>query len=79
MTTAPAAKGRAPRLWRTPGLRIPRHRATTAHLCALYPWHASPGLGARGIWMGIDHEAGGSSFHYDPFELYRQGVITSPN
>ena len=23
-----------------PGLRVPRHRATTAHLCAIYPFQA---------------------------------------
>ena len=69
----------APGLWRTPGLRIPMHRATTCHLASLYPLHANAGLGAKGIYMGIDHEAGNSSFHFDPFELYRQGVITSPN
>ena len=27
------------------GLRIPRHRATTAHLAALYPFHTTAGLG----------------------------------
>ena len=69
----------APGLWRAPGLRIPMHRATTCHLASLYPLHASAGLGAKGIYMGTDHEAGNSSFHFDPFELYRQGVITSPN
>ena len=65
-------------LWRTPGLSIPLHRSTTAHLAALYPCHAAAGLGPRGVYLGIDQESG-SSFHYDPFELYAQGVITSPN
>lgn len=63
----------------TPGLRLPRHRSTTAHLASLYPCQANDGLGARGVMMGIDLESGGSTFHYDPFELYHQGVITSPN
>jgi type IV secretory pathway VirB4 component len=63
----------------TPGLRLPRHRSTTAHLASLYPCQANDGLGARGVLMGIDLESGGSTFHYDPFELYAQKVITSPN
>ncbi|MEZ5229757.1 MAG: DUF87 domain-containing protein [Acidimicrobiales bacterium] len=62
-----------------PGLRIPRHRATTAHTCALYPFHADQGLGPRGVYIGEDVSAGGSSWHFDPFQLYTDGVITSPN
>ena len=64
---------------RRPGLRLPHHRATTRHLASLYPCQANDGLGARGVMMGIDLESGGATFHYDPFELYTQGVITSPN
>lgn len=63
----------------TPGLRIPRHRATTAHVSALYPFHADSGLGPRGIYVGEDLSAGGASWHFDPFQLYTDGVITSPN
>jgi hypothetical protein len=62
-----------------PGLRLPRHRATTAHLCALYPWHADNGLGPRGTYLGQDVSAGGTAWCYDPFQLYTDGVITSPN
>ena len=62
-----------------PGLRLRRHRATTAHACALYPFHADGGLGPRGIYIGEDVSAGGASWHYDPFQLYTDGVITSPN
>ena len=62
-----------------PGLRIPRHRGTTAHTCALYPFHADEGLGPDGIYIGEDVSAGGSSWHYDVFQLYTRGVITSPN
>ena len=51
----------------TPGLRIPRHRATTAHVSALYPFHADSGLGPRGIYVGEDLSAGGVSWHFDPF------------
>jgi len=62
-----------------PGLRIARHRATTAHTGALYPFHADQGLGPRGVYIGEDVSAGGSSWHFDPFQLYTDGVITSPN
>ena len=62
-----------------PGLRLRRHRATTAHACALYPFHADGGLGPRGVYIGEDVSAGGASWHYDPFQLYTDGVITSPN
>ncbi len=61
------------------GLRLPRHRATNAHLCALYPFHSGAGLGPRGIYVGEDVSAGGSAWCYDPFQLYTDGVITSPN
>lgn len=66
-------------LTRSRGLRLPRHRATTAQLCALYPFHAEAGLGPRGVYLGTDVYAGGSAFCFDPFELYRAGVLTSPN
>ena len=63
----------------SPGLRIPRHRATTAHVSAPYPFHADGGLGPRGMYVGEDLSAGGASWHFDPFQLYTDGVITSPN
>ncbi len=66
-------------LRRKPGLRLPRHRATNAHVCALYPFHSGAGLGPRGIYVGEDVSAGGSAWCYDPFQLYTEGVITSPN
>ena len=65
-------------LW-TPGLRIPRHRATTAHLCSAYPWQAAEGLGGRGVVLGTDHLAGGAAFCFDPFEAYTQKLVDSPN
>ena len=47
--SAQSQRGRRKRLIRRrPGLRLPRHRATTAHVSALYPFHADPGLGPRG-------------------------------
>jgi hypothetical protein len=59
-------------------LRLPRHQATTAHLSAVYPFHADGGLGPRGLYLGTDLLSGGG-FCFDPFELYAAGVLTSPN
>jgi len=64
---------------RTPGLRLPRHRATTAHLCSAYPFQAAEGLGGRGVMLGTDHLAGGAAFCFDPFEAYTQKLVDSPN
>lgn len=72
-------KGRLSSALTAPGLRIPRHRATTAHVSALYPFHTDSGLGSRGVYIGEDISAGGSSWCYDPFQLYTDKVITSPN
>ncbi len=63
----------------TPGLRIPRHRATTAHLCSAYPFQAAEGMGGRGVVLGTDHLAGGAAFCFDPFEAYTQRLVDSPN
>ncbi|MGD9795037.1 MAG: ATP-binding protein [Acidimicrobiia bacterium] len=60
-------------------LRLPRHRATTAHLCSAYPFLAESGLGARGVYMGTNVLTGGGCFAYDPFEAYNAGTITNPN
>ena len=58
-----------------PGL--PAHVATTRHLCAAYPLVAETGLGHEGVLIGRD--VLGGSFVYDPFALYRSGVVTNPN
>ncbi len=58
-----------------PGL--PAHVATTRHLCAAYPLVAEAGLGHRGVLIGRD--VLGGSFVYDPFALYRSGMVTNPN
>jgi hypothetical protein len=63
----------SPRL--APGL--PAHVATTRHLCAAYPLVAEAGLGHRGVLIGRD--VLGGSFVYDPFALYRAGIVTNPN
>ncbi len=64
---------------RRPGLRIPRHRATTAHARALYPFHVDSGLGSRGVYIGEDITGGNGAWCYDPFQLYTDKVLTSPN
>ncbi len=87
-TAAPAAGEDRPRdrrrgKWRAalwaPGLHIPRHRATTAHLCSAYPFQAAEGMGGRGVVLGTDHLAGGAAFCFDPFEAYTQKIVDSPN
>jgi hypothetical protein len=57
--------------------RVPAHVATTRHLCAAYPLVSEAGLGHEGVLIGRD--VLGGSFVYDPFILYRRGVITNPN
>jgi type IV secretory pathway VirB4 component len=56
---------------------LPGHRATTAHLQVAYPVVAEAGLGGRGVYIG--QNLLGGAFVYDPFQLYEQGLITSPN
>ena len=57
--------------------RVPAHVATTRHLCAAYPLVSEAGLGHEGVLIGRD--VLGGSFVYDPFVLYRKGVVTNPN
>jgi hypothetical protein len=54
----------------------PGHSATTAHLCAAYPFVADGGLNHRGVYIGRD--AYGGAFSYDPWELYPE-VVQGPN
>src|SRR5207244_10093534 len=61
------------------GLRLPRHRATTAQVCAAYPFHAEAGLGPRGLYLGTNRLAGDAAFCFDPFELYTAEILTNPN
>ena len=57
--------------------RVPAHVATTRHLSAAYPLVSEAGLGHEGVLIGRD--VLGGSFVYDPFALYRRGVVTNPN
>ncbi|HEY5251650.1 MAG TPA: hypothetical protein VIJ09_08320 [Acidimicrobiales bacterium] len=56
---------------------VPAHHATTRHLGAAYPFASEAGLGGRGVLIGRDLLGG--AFVYDPFELYRSGLLTNPN
>jgi hypothetical protein len=62
-----------------PGLRLPRHRATTAHLASAYPFLAQSGLPCGGPYLGADLLTGGRPFTFCPFEAYRAGLVTNPN
>ncbi len=59
-------------------LRVPTHQDTSAALAGAYPFLAEGGMGSAGVFVGQDLYSSGS-FVYDPWELYRQGVITAPN
>jgi len=62
-----------------PRIALPRHRATTAHLCSAYPFAAELGLGVSGVYLGANLLTGGGGFAFDPFEAYAAGIITNPN
>jgi type IV secretory pathway VirB4 component len=55
----------------------PSHRATTAQLQSVYPFVTEGGLGPGGPVIGRDLLGG--SFCFDPWDLYRRGVLTNPN
>lgn len=79
ITYLPKAGELGPAALRSPGrFRLPRHQDTSAVLSAQYPFLAEGGLGSQGVFVGQDMYSGGS-FVYDPWELYRQGIITAPN
>jgi type IV secretory pathway VirB4 component len=60
------------------GLHLPPHRATSNVLAGAYPFLAEAGLGNEGVFIGQDAWSGGG-FCFDPWELYRRGVLTNPN
>lgn len=61
------------------GLRVARHRATTAQLAGLYPFVASRALPHSAVVIGLDRLGESGVFRYDPFALYRAGALTNPN
>lgn len=55
----------------------PPHRLTTAELGTVHPFSGTAPLPARRVLVGLDST--GRAFCFDPFELYRAGVLTNPN
>lgn len=54
-----------------PGVRVARHRATTAHLASVHPFHGGHALAeVSAPFVGVNRTDGGSAWCYDPFELY---------
>lgn len=53
------------------------HRATTAHLQAVYPFVSDGSMASTGPLIGRD--LFGGPFCFDPWGLYRDGRITNPN
>lgn len=62
-----------------PGLRLPHHRGTTAHVASIYPFAVQAPFDPRGPYIGADLLSGGAEFCWDPFEAYASGVVTNPN
>jgi type IV secretory pathway VirB4 component len=59
------------------GAQCTGHRSTTRHAQAIYPFMTAGGLGAHGAFIGRD--ASGGAFCFDPWVLYREGVLDDPN
>ncbi|HVB00703.1 MAG TPA: hypothetical protein VNE42_05525, partial [Acidimicrobiales bacterium] len=58
-------------------MKIPCHESTTAQLGSAYPFVTGCALPTDKVVIG--RELSGLSFAYDPFDLYRAGVLTNPN
>lgn len=79
MVSLPRSGEPGPAALRTSGrLRLPRHQDTSATWGGAYPFVAEGGLGSDGVFVGQDLYSG-ASFVYDPWVLYRKGLITAPN
>ncbi len=67
------------------GLRLPRHRGTTAHVASIYPFHGGRALhDVAAPFVGVNVTDGQSAWCYDPFELYGRDlgggtVLTNSN
>ena len=56
---------------KNPGLRVPRHRSTTAHLASVHPFHGGHALSdVAAPYVGVNVTDGGSAWSFDPFALY---------
>ncbi|WP_420120925.1 ATP-binding protein [Nakamurella sp.] len=64
----------------THGLKLRKHRATTANLSHVYPFLADGGLGSAGVYVGRDSYSG-ASFCYCGFDLYnrRPRLVSNTN
>lgn len=58
---------------------LPPTAVTTRHSVSLFPWQAGSTLPAAGPVLGLNVLAGGTVFHYDPWQCYADGILTSPN
>jgi len=74
-----ATERRWPRPLVARGLRLTRHRGTTAQVASAYPFQAAGGLGEHGVYLGLNVLAGGTGFAFCPFEAYADGLVTNPN
>jgi type IV secretory pathway VirB4 component len=67
------------------GLRLPRHRGTTAHVASIYPFHGGRALhNVAAPFVGVNIADGQSAWCFDPFELYGRDlgggtVLTNSN
>ena len=59
-------------------LRLPPLETTSAQLCSVYPFVSDPGLPARGPLIGTEIYSR-SGFYFSVHELYKLGVVGSPN
>jgi hypothetical protein len=69
----------------SPGLRLARHRGTTAHLASVHPFHGGRALAdVAAPYVGVNVTDFGSAWCYDPFALYGRdlgggSILTNSN
>ena len=65
-----------------PVLKLPMHRATTAHSCSIFPFGVHESFGHNGAYLGQD-SLGGGAFFFDAFEAATRFAesdgVTNPN
>jgi hypothetical protein len=59
-------------------MRLRAQEETTAQIAGTYPFVAERGFQADGAYIGRDRFSRGT-FRFDPFELYRAGLLANPN
>ena len=66
-----------------PVLKLPMHRATTAHSCSIFPFGVHEAFGHTGAYLGQDSLGGGGAFFFDAFEAATRFAesdgVTNPN